>query len=105
MFRTMLITMNSSQEPKIEIGLTELLRILQRSTKNMELELGKRVASEFVLQLNKRGHIDTKTLGDILGELNPGLRQPEKIVVATRTVPYWWPEEIGKNGLMWRDSR
>jgi hypothetical protein len=96
---------DSYQEPKIEIGLLELLRILQRSTKNVKLEVGNRIASEVMLELNKRGHIDSKTLGDILGELNPGLRQPEKIIVATRTVPYSWPEEIGKNGLIWRDSR
>ena len=97
--------MDSRKESKIEIGLLELLRILQKSTRNMELELGNRIASEVVLELNKRGHIDTKTLGDILGIINPALRHPEKVVVATRTVSYWWPEEIGENGLMWRDSR
>ena len=101
----MLNIMNSSEEPKISIGLLELLRILQRSTKNVTLEVGNRVMSEVMLELNKRGHINSKTLGDILGEINPGLRQPEKIIVATRMVPYSWPEEIGKNGLIWRDSR
>lgn len=97
--------MDVTKEPRIDIGLLELLHILQRSTKNMEVDMGKKVASEFTLELQNRGHIDTKTLGDILGELNPGLRQPEKVIVATRTVPYWWPEEVGKNGLMWRDLR
>lgn len=97
--------MHSYQEPKISIGLLELLHILKRSTKNVKLEVGNRVMSEVMLELNKRGHINTKTLGDILGEINPELRQPEKIIVATRTVPYSWPEEIGKNGLIWRDSR
>jgi hypothetical protein len=97
--------MDSYQEPKICIGLSELLRILQRSTKNIKLELGNRVMSEVMLELNKRGHINSKTLGDILGEINPELRKPEKVVVATRMVPYSWPEEIGKNGLIWRDSR
>ena len=101
----MLNIMDSYQDPKISIGLLELFRILQRSTKNIKLELGNRVMSEVMLELNKRGHINTKTLGDILGEINPGLRKPEKVVVATRMVPYSWPEEIGKNGLIWRDSR
>ena len=27
-----------------------------------------------------------------------------KDIVATRTVPYWWPEEMGSNGLMWTDA-
>jgi hypothetical protein len=97
--------MDSYQEPKISIGLLELLHILKRSTKNVKLELGNRVMSEVMLELNKRGHINSKTLGDILGEINPALRKPEKVVVATRMVPYSWPEEIGKNGLIWRDSR
>ena len=97
--------MDSYQEPKISIGLLELLHILKRSTKNVKLEVGNRVMSEVVLELNKRGHINSKTLGDILGEINPALRKPEKVVVATRMVPYSWPEEIGKNGLIWRDSR
>jgi hypothetical protein len=69
----------------------------------MKLELGNRIMSEVVLELNKRGHIDSKTLGDILGELNPGLRKPEKVVVATRTVFRSHPEELGANGLWWRD--
>ena len=97
--------MDSYQEPKMSIGLSELLRILQRSTKNVKLEVGNRIASEVMLELNKRGHINTKTLGDILGEINSELRKPEKVVVATRMVPYSWPEEISKNGLIWRDSR
>jgi hypothetical protein len=96
--------MDSYQEPKISIGLLELLHILKRSTKNVKLEVGNRVMSEVVLELNKRGHINSKTLGDILGEINPALRKSEKVVVATRMVPYSWPEEIGKNGLIWRDS-
>ena len=95
--------MDSYQEPKMSIGLSELLRILQCSTKNVKLELGNRIASEVMLELNKRGHINTKTLGDILGEINPGLRKPEKVVVATRTVFRSHPEELGENGLWWRD--
>jgi hypothetical protein len=95
--------MDPQKEPRVNIGLLELLYILHCSTKNMELELGKKVASEFVLELNKRGHIHTKILGEILGELNAGLKQPEKNIIATRTVPYWWPEEMGSNGLMWKD--
>ena len=89
--------------PVIHISLIDLLHILQISSKNLELESGKRTASEFVLELNKRGHIDTKILGDILGDINPGIRQPEKVTVATRTVLRSQPEELGANGLWWRD--
>jgi hypothetical protein len=95
--------MDSYQEPKISIGLLELLHILKRSTKNVKLEVGNRVMSEVVLELNKRGHINSKTLGDILGEINPALRKPEKVVVATRTVFRSHPEEFGANDLWWRD--
>ena len=101
----MLSIMDSYQEPKISIGLLELYRILQGSTKNIKLEVRNRIMSEVMLELNKRGHINSKTLGDILGQINPELRKPEKVIVATRTVPYSWPEEVGKNGLIWRDSR
>jgi hypothetical protein len=95
--------MDSYQEPKICISLSELLRILQCSTKNIKLEVGNRIISEVMLELNKRRHINTKTLGDILGEINPGLRKPEKVVVATRTVFRSHPEEFGANDLWWRD--
>ena len=96
--------MNSSKkELVLEISLLELLRILQHSTKNISGELQRRVASEFVIEIKKRGYIDNDTLGDILCNINPSLKKPEKIIVATRTVPYWWPEEMGSNGLMWRN--
>jgi hypothetical protein len=89
----------------IEISLLELLHILKHSTKNISAELQRRVSSEFALEIKKRGYIDNDILGDILCHINPSLKKPEKIIVATRTVPYWWPEEMGLNGLMWRDVR
>jgi hypothetical protein len=95
--------MNVSNETKIEITLLELMEILHYSTSNITSD--KRIVSEFVLELKNRGYMDNKTLGNILGQINPELRKPEKIIVATRMVPYWWPEEMGSNGLMWRDLR
>jgi hypothetical protein len=103
------------REPRIEISLLELLGILRIATRHIEPmvsgeprvpgEPKKRIASEFVLALNKGGHIDKKTLKEVIESINPELRKPQQITVATRTVPYWWPEELGSNGLMWRDSR
>jgi hypothetical protein len=97
------------KEVKIEISLLELLGILRIATRHVEpmvsQEPKKRIASEFVYALNKGGHIDNKTFKDVMCSINPELRKPEKITVATRTVPYWWPEEIGENGLWWRDSQ
>lgn len=97
------------REPRIEISLLELLGILRIATRHIEPrvpgEPKKRIASEFVLALNKGGHIDKKTLKEVIESINPELRKPEQITVATRTVPYWWPEEMGANGLMWRDAR
>jgi hypothetical protein len=93
----------------VTIPIQELLDILRYSTRNIEptnsVEPGKRVASEFIVELNRRGHIDNKTLGQVICAINPELRKPEKITVSTRMVPYWYPEEQGENGLMWRDAR
>lgn len=93
----------------IEISLLELLGILRIATRDVESRISQEskrgIASEFVLALKKGGHIDKKTLNEVLEAINPDLRKPEKITVATRTVPYWWPEEMGENGLMWRDVR
>ena len=92
----------------VTISIQEILTILRYSTRNIEptnsLEPGKRVASEFIVELNKRGHIDNKTFGQVICAINPELRS-QKVTVATRTVPYWYPEEMGSNGLMWRDAR
>ena len=97
------------REPKIEISLLELLGILRIATRHIEpmvaKEPKKRIASEFILALNKGGHIDKKTTKEVIEAINPELRKPEQVTVATRTVPYWWPEELGSNGLMWRDVR
>ena len=100
---------STNKEKNITISIQELLYLLQYSTRNLEpttsLEPGKKVASEFIFEMNKRGHIDNKTLKQIIWIINPELREPQKVTVATRTVPYWWPEEMGENGLMWRDLR
>jgi len=98
--------MNSTQQaPTVEISVIELLHIMQHSTSIVSLDLGKRIASKLVIELKNRGYIDNKTLGNILGELNPDIQRPEKLTIATRTVPHWWPEEMGENGLMWRDVK
>jgi hypothetical protein len=103
------------REPKIEISLLELLGILRIATRHIEPRVSgeprapgqpkKRIATEFVLALNRGGHIDKKIMKEVVESINPELRQPGKVTVATRTVPYWWPEELGSNGLMWRDVR
>ena len=97
------------REVKIEISLLELLGILRIATRHVEPLLSpepkKRIASEFVVALNKGGHIDNKTMKEVILSINPEFRKPEQVTVATRTVPYWWPEEMGANGLMWRDAR
>lgn len=95
--------MELSQEPRVEISLLELLEILHYSINDSNTE--KTIASEFVLELKKRAYINNKALGDILGKIHPELRRPEKVTVATRMVPRSQPEEMGSNGLMWRDLR
>lgn len=100
---------SSKNEKHITISVQELLYLLQYSTRNIgpsnSKESGKIVASEFMFEMNKRGHIDNNTLKHVVLAINPELRESQKVTVATRTVPYWWPEEMGKNGLMWRDLR
>jgi len=93
--------MELSQEPKVEISLLELLNILQYSINDSNIE--KNIMSEFVLELKKKGYINNKALGDILGKIHPEMRAPEKVTVATRMVPRSHPEEMGSNGLIWRD--
>jgi len=95
--------MSFNQEPKVDIGLLELLNILQVSINDSKAE--KTIASKFILELKNRGYINNKILGDILGNINPEMRAPEKLTVATRTVLCSHPEELGSNGLWWRDLR
>jgi hypothetical protein len=95
--------MDYNQEPNVNIAVIELLEILQHSINDSNVE--KTIASDFVLELKNRGYINNKTLGDILGKIHPEMRRPEKVTVATRTVPKSQPEEIGLNGLWWRDLR
>ncbi len=95
--------MDDTQEPRVKIALLELLEILQHSINDSNIE--KTIASEFVLELKNRGYINNKILGDILGKIHPEMRRPEKVTVATRTVPRSQPEEMGLNGLWWRDLR
>jgi len=94
--------------PNIKISLTELLEVLKTATKRLEPtsspEPTKQIMNEFIFALNKAGHIDNTTLKNVFQEINPEFRNT-KITVATRTVPYWYPEEMGDNGLMWRDMR
>jgi hypothetical protein len=96
------------KDPKIEISLLELLGILRIATRHLDpliiQEPKRRIATEFILALNNGGHIDNKTTKEVVETINPSLRNPQ-VIVDTRSVPYWWPEEMGANGLMWRDQK
>jgi hypothetical protein len=104
-----------NREPRIDISLLELLGILRIATRHIEPRASgqprvpgdpkRRIATEFVLALNRGGHIDKKIMKEVVESINPELRQARQVTVATRTVPYWWPEELGSNSLMWRDVR
>lgn len=87
------------REPRIEISLLELLGILRIATRHVEPAMSqepkKRIANEFIFALNKGGHIDNKTLKEVICSINPELRKVNiQNPVATRAIPYWWPEEM-----------
>jgi len=68
--------------PKIQIEFIELLSILRYSVRNIEptgsAEPGKRVANEFIFELNKRGYIDARMLKETFWSINPELKESER---------------------------
>jgi hypothetical protein len=58
----------------------------------------------FVNLLDQHCDVDRQDMFRALIEIKRAKEGKRKVVVGTRTVPVSHPEEMGDNGLMWRDS-
>lgn len=85
----------------ITVSLNALLTALNDALSPLKVHEKNRVLETFVNHLDNECHVDRQEMFRILIELKEGKKQ----IVATRSVPYWYPEQMGENGLIWRDVR
>jgi hypothetical protein len=84
----------------ITIPLKTLLELLDHAMQPVEPGKKERITVDFVNLLDSQCDMDRQQAFKILVEM----KRP-KVIVASRTVPVSHPEEMGSNGLMWRDVR
>lgn len=85
----------------ITIPLKTLLELLDHAMQPVEPGKKDRITVDFVNLLDSQCDMDRQQAFKFLLEM----RRPRKVIVALRTVPVSRPEEMGSNGLMWRDVR
>ena len=83
----------------ITIPLRTLLELLDHAMQHVETRKKEMIMVDFVSFLDSQCDMDRKEAYKILIEM----KRPAKVVVASRMVPVSHPEEMGENGLMWRD--
>ena len=82
----------------ITIPLQTLLELLDHAMQPVEPVKKQRITIDFVNLLDSQCNMDRQQAFKILLEM----KKP-KVIVASRMVPVSHPEEMGANGLMWRD--
>ena len=82
----------------IVIPLQTLLELFDYATQPVEPGKKERITIDFVNLLDSQCNMDRQQAFKILLEM----KKP-KVMVASRMVPVSHPEEMGANGLMWRD--
>lgn len=85
----------------INIPLRTLLELLDHAMQPVEPGKKERITIDIVNLLDSQCDMDRKEAFKILVEM----KRPAKVIVASRMVPVSHPEEMGANGMMWRDVR
>ena len=87
----------------ITIDLNELFFIIGRSLADKEKDTKNLTIINIAENIGARFGIPRSILKNAIKSGGYDFNEPEKMIVAVRTVPRRQPEEMGENGLMWKD--
>ena len=90
---------------KLDISLNEIFFHLGKSMNHLKTEEKTRVLFNLADKLRVRFQLGKEEIKEAITVGGHDFKEPQKVIVATRTVPVSQSEEMGENGLVWRDVR
>jgi hypothetical protein len=90
---------------KLDITLNEIFLLVGEATNHLKPDHKSRVLFNLADKLKQRFRLGKEEIKEAITVGGHDFKEPQKVIVATRTVPVSHPEEMGENGLMWRDMR
>ena len=89
---------------KLDLSLNEIFLLLGKSMNHLMPDDKSRTLFNFADKLREKFGLGKEELKEAITIGGHDFKEPKKVIVATRTVPVSQPEEMGSNGLMWRDK-
>lgn len=89
---------------KLDISLNELFLLLRGSMAHLKDDAKSRLLFNLADKLRQKYRLGKEEIKEAITVGGHDFKEPPKVIVATRMVPVSHPEEMGVNGLMWRDS-
>lgn len=90
---------------KLDITLNEIFLLVGGSMSHLKPDHKSRVLFNLADKLRQRFRLGKEEIKEAITVGGHDFKEPQKVIVATRMVPVSHPEEMGENGLMWRDAR
>ena len=90
---------------KLDISLNELFLVVGEATNHLKPDHKSRVLFDLADKLRKRFRLGKEEIKEAITVGGHDFKEPQKVIVATRTVPVSQSEEMGLNGLIWRDVK
>lgn len=90
---------------RLDISLNELFFLLGNAIKKTNIKEETKSHLLFILasDLKEKYKLGKEEMKEAISAGGHDFKEPEKVIVATRTVPVSHSEELGSNGLIWRD--
>lgn len=90
---------------KLDITLNEIFLLVGESLSHIKPENKSRALFNLADKLRQKYSLGKEELKEAITVGGHDFKEPQKVIVATRTVPVSQAEESGQNGLVWRDVR
>jgi hypothetical protein len=90
---------------KLDLSLNEIFFLLGKSMNHLMPDEKSRALFNFAEKLREKFGLGKEELKEAITIGGHDFKEPKKVIVATRTVPVSQPEEMGENGLRWRDTK
>jgi hypothetical protein len=90
---------------KLDISLNQLFLLFGESIAHLKTDDRTRILFKLADKLKQKFSLGKEEIKEAITVGGHDFKEPQKVIVATRMVPVSHPEEMGANGLMWRDLR
>jgi hypothetical protein len=90
---------------KLDITLNEIFLLVGEAMSHLKPDHKSRVLFNLADSLRQKYRLGKEEIKEAITVGGHDFKEPQKVIVATRTVPVSQSEEMGSNGLMWKDAQ